>query len=158
MTFPAEGGCACGAVRYRLKKPPLFVQCCHCTWCQRETGSAFVINAMIEAREVETLAAAPEEVPTPSASGAGQIIHRCPTCHVALWSVYSGAGPLFRFVRVGTLDDPSVAPPQAWIYTSTRQPWLPVPEGMKVFEEYYQRSEHWPAESLARRQAVIDGA
>ena len=109
--FPIEGGCDCRAVRYRMETAPLFVHCCHCRWCQRETGSAFALNAMIEADRVALLAGSPELVDTPSASGKGQQVARCPACRIALWSHYSGAGTRISFVRVGTLDDPDALPP-----------------------------------------------
>lgn len=150
-----EGGCTCRAVRYRLLRTPLFVHACHCRWCQRETGSAFVTNALIEAEAMETLREAPEEVRTPSASGRGQLISRCPSCRVAVWSVYSGAGPLFRFVRAGTLDDPDACPPDIHIFTASKQPWVVLPDGVPAVPEYYDREVHWPAESLARRDAVL---
>jgi hypothetical protein len=134
---------------------PLFVHCCHCTWCQRETGASFALNAMIEADRVELLAGEPEMVITPSNSGKGQKIARCPTCRVALWSNYAGAGDRFRFVRVGTLDEPSRLPPDVHIFTASKQPWVVIPEGVPAFEIFYKREEIWPAESLARRQAVI---
>ena len=151
-----DGGCDCGTVRYRMEGPPLFVHCCHCRWCQRETGSAFVLNALIEADRVTLLAAEPEMVPTPTASGAGQRIARCPTCRIALWSVYSGAGPRFRFVRVGTLDDPDAFPPQIHIFTASKQPWVILPDGVPAMAEYYDRESCWPAESLARRRAALE--
>lgn len=151
-----EGGCDCRKVRYRLESRPLFVHCCHCRWCQRETGSAFVLNALIEADRVILLAAAPEDVPTPSASGRGQRIARCPTCRIALWSVYSGAGPRFRFVRVGTLDDPDAFPPDIHIFTTSKQPWVILPAGVPAVPDYYDRDVHWPADSLARRRAALD--
>jgi len=150
-----EGRCTCGEVRYRLKAKPLFVHCCHCRWCQRETGSAFALNALIEAEAVETVAGEPVGVTTPSESGKGQIIHRCPTCQVAVWSVYSGAGPDFRFIRVGTLDDPDACPPDIHIYTESKQPWVVLPQHVPAMAQYYRRSEHWPKESLARREAVL---
>jgi hypothetical protein len=150
-----EGGCDCRAVRYRLEDVPLFVHCCHCRWCQRETGSAFVLNALIEADRVTLLAAAPEVVPTPSASGKGQDIARCPTCRIAVWSIYAGAGERFRFVRVGTLDDPDRFPPDIHIFTASKQPWVILPEGVPAMPDYYQRSKYWPAASLARRAAVL---
>lgn len=150
-----EGRCSCGEVRYRLKAKPLFVHCCHCRWCQRETGSAFALNALIEAEAVETLAGAPVAVTTPSESGKGQVIHRCPACHVAVWSVYSGAGPDFRFVRVGTLNNPDACPPDIHIYTESKQPWVVLPQGVPAMAQYYRRSEHWPKESLERREAVL---
>lgn len=151
-----EGGCACRALRYRMTARPLFTHCCHCTWCQRETGSAFVLNALIEAECVEIVTGQPDVVMTPTNSGKGQKISRCPTCRVAVWSVYSGAGDLFRFVRVGTLDRRDLFPPDIHIFTSTKQPWVILPEGVPAMPEYYMRDEHWPAESLARRKQAIE--
>ena len=149
-----EGGCTCRAVRYRLTSKPLFVNCCHCRWCQRETGSAFAINAMIEADRVELLQGAPEIVPTPSLSGKGQKIARCPRCRVALWSNYPGAGDAVRFVRVGTLDDPDACAPDIHIFTASKQPWVVLPPGAPAVEEYYDREKYWPAASLARWKAL----
>jgi hypothetical protein len=134
---------------------PLFVNCCHCTWCQRETGSAFAINAMIEADRVELLAGEPVPVATPSNSGKGQKVTRCPRCHVALWSNYAGAGDAVRFVRVGTLLEPSRMPPDIHIFTSTRQPWVVLPPGTPAVDEYYDRKQFWPRESLDRREAML---
>lgn len=145
-----EGGCTCRAVRYRLVSRPLFVNCCHCRWCQRETGSAFALNAMIEAERVQLLQGAPEIVRTPSLSGKGQKIARCPQCRVALWSHYSGAGERVSFVRVGTLDTPDALPPDIHIFTASRQPWVQLPPQVPAMDAYYDRRAHWPAESLAR--------
>lgn len=149
-----DGGCTCRAVRYRLLSRPLFVNCCHCRWCQRETGSAFVLNAMIEADRVRLLAGAPEVVLTPSESGKGQKIARCPVCRVALWSNYPGAGDAVRFVRVGTLDDPDALPPEIHIFTMSKQPWVVLPPGTPAVEEYYDRETYWPETSLARWRAL----
>ena len=151
----AEGGCACGAVRYRMDSRPLFVHCCHCRWCQRESGASFALNAMIEADRVAQLGEPPELVRTPSASGAGQVIARCPACHVAVWSNYAGAGPHVRFVRVGTLDAPDLLSPDIHIFTASRQPWVVLPPGTPTVPAYYERADHWPAESLARREAIL---
>ena len=148
------GGCTCRQVRYRMTSRPLFVHCCHCRWCQRETGSAFVLNAMIEADRVELLAGAPEMVMTPSQSGKGQKIWRCPACRVALWSNYSGAGDKVRFVRVGTLDDPDALPPDIHIYTMSKQPWVVLPQGARAVPEFYDIRTAWPKESLERRAAM----
>ena len=150
-----EGRCTCGEVRYRLKAKPLFVHCCHCRWCQRETGTAFALNAIIETENVESFGCEAVEVAVPSESGKGQIIHRCPTCQVAVWSVYSGMGPDFRFVRVGTLDDPDACPPDIHIYTESKQPWVVLPQEVPAMEQYYRRSEHWPQASMERREAVL---
>ena len=150
-----EGGCTCRTVRYRMTSRPLFVNCCHCTWCQRETGSAFAINAMIEADRVELLRGAVDVVDTPSLSGKGQKIARCPHCRIALWSNYGGAGDAVRFVRVGTLDARNRLPPDVHIFTSTKQPWVVLPPETPVFAEYYKASELWPKESLDRRAALL---
>ena len=154
MNWPADGGCDCGAVRYRVEIRPLFVHCCHCRWCQRETGTAFALNAMIEADRVASLGAEPELVHTPSASGLGQDIARCRVCRIAVWSHYAGAGPLVRFVRVGTLDEPALAPPDIHIFTRSKQPWVVIPADMPNVAEYYDRKRFWPAASLARWEAL----
>ncbi|GAB3028478.1 GFA family protein [Oleiagrimonas citrea] len=151
-----EGGCDCGAIRYAIEGPPLFVHGCHCRWCQRETGSAFAINAMIETDRVDVLEGEPLFVDTPSASGKGQRIARCPTCFVALWSHYNGAGPRMAFVRVGTLDDPDRLPPDIHIFTESKQPWVVLPEGTPAVPVYYDRKEHWPTASLARHRMLLE--
>ncbi len=154
--YSMEGGCTCGAVRYRMTSRPMFVHCCHCRWCQRETGASFALNAMIEADRVVLLRGSPEAVDTPSESGKGQKIVRCPDCHIALWSNYAGAGDALRFIRVGTLDEPDRLAPDVHIYTASKQPWVVLPPGTPAFEEYYDRNELWPEESLARRRALFD--
>jgi hypothetical protein len=138
-----------------METRPLFVHCCHCRWCQRETGASFALNAMIEADRVTLLGAEPEVVDTPSASGKGQRIARCPACRIAVWSNYAGAGPAVRFVRVGTLDNPDLLPPDIHIFTASKQPWVVIPPGMPAVSEYYQRDKYWPPESLERRRALL---
>jgi len=150
-----DGACTCGFVRYRMTTRPLFVHCCHCRWCQRETGAAFALNAMIEADRVQLLQGEVEVIHTPSNSGKGQRISRCPKCHIALWSNYAGAGDAVRFVRVGTLDDPDRLPPDIHIFTASKQPWVLLPAGVPAVPEYYRAAELWPAESLQRRAALL---
>ncbi|HTX06164.1 MAG TPA: GFA family protein [Steroidobacteraceae bacterium] len=154
-TYPLEGGCDCGLIRYRMETAPLIVHCCHCRWCQRETGTAFALNAVIEAERVVHLQSEPEIIDTPSESGRGQRIARCPTCRVALWSNYSGAGPILRFVRVGTLDTPDALSPDIHIYTASKQPWVALPPGVPAVPEFYEIARYWPAESLTRRAALM---
>jgi hypothetical protein len=151
-----DGGCDCGEVRYRMTSGPMFVNCCHCRWCQRETGASFALNAMIEAERVELLKGEPVVVDTPSNSGKGQKIWRCPTCRIAVWSNYAGAGDAVRFVRVGTLDEPDRLPPDIHIFTASKQPWVVIPPGMPAVEEYYKAADYWPAESLERRRALLN--
>ncbi len=154
--FKAEGGCDCGAVRFRLESHPLIVHCCHCRWCQRESGAAFALNAMIEADRVTSLGSLePELVHTPSNSGQGQKIARCPTCRIAVWSHYAGAGSRMKFVRVGTLDEPDLLPPDIHIFTTSKQPWVLIPPDARAVPHYYERDDVWSAESLARRALCL---
>ena len=149
-----EGGCACRQLRYRLRGMPLIVHACHCRWCQRETGTAFAQNALYEADRVEHLAAEPEIIVTPSASGKGQKIARCANCRIAIWSNYAGGGAAARFVRVGTLDEPDRLPPDIHIFTASKQPWVVLPAGARAFDEFYDADKEWPAESLERRRLM----
>ena len=155
MSETYEGGCTCRAIRYRMTSRPMFVNCCHCRWCQRETGGSFALNAMIEADRVELLHGEVDVVHTPSHSGKGQKIARCPTCRIAVWSNYAGGGDAVRFVRVGTLDEPDRFPPDVHIFTASKQPWVVLPPGTPAFAEFYKASEIWPADSLARRAALL---
>jgi len=152
--FPLEGGCDCRDVRYRMESAPLFVHCCHCRWCQRETGTAFALNALIESDRLTLLGGTPELIDTPSASGQGQKIARCPRCRVALWSHYAGAGTAVSFVRVGTLDEPDHLPPDIHIHTASKQPWVILSADVPAVPAYYDLEQHWPAESRARRDTL----
>ena len=153
MDVSREGGCACGAVRYRLASEPLFVHCCHCLNCQRQTGSAFVVNLLIEADRVELLGEAPRPVDAPRDDGSVQRIYRCPTCEVAVFSEYGGPG--VRFVRGGTLDDPTGIEPDVHIYTRSKVRWVTLPDSVPAFEVYYDSKKLWPTASLERLEAVL---
>jgi hypothetical protein len=155
MADTREGGCACGAVRYRLTSDPLFTHCCHCLNCQRQTGSAFVINLLIEADRMELLAGDPQPVDVPRDDGSMQRIFRCPTCQVAVFSEYGRAE--VRFVRGGTLDDPSRVEPDVHIYTRSKVPWIRLPDSAPAFEVYYDMKALWPAASLERLEALRAG-
>jgi hypothetical protein len=148
-----EGGCACGEIRYRLTSEPLFVHCCHCLNCQRQTGSAFVINLLIETERVELLAGEPEPVKVPRSGGKNQVIWRCPTCQIALYSKYTT--PRLRFVRAGTLDDPARYEPDVHIFTRSKLPWVTLPQSVPAFNVYYDTKKLWPAASLERLQAAM---
>ncbi len=147
------GGCTCRAVRYRFAVQPMFVHCCHCRWCQRETGTAFALNALLEFDSVALTSGDVEVINTPSNSGRGQRISRCPTCHIALWSSYGSDA--FRFIRVGTLDQPDLWPPDVHIFTASKQPWVIIAHEQPAFLEYYDSAKLWPAASLKRRAAVL---
>ena len=152
-----EGRCTCGEVRYRMNSPPLIVHACHCTECQRLSGGAFAINALVEADRVELLSGEPVAVPVTGTSGKSQTIYRCPGCQVALWSHYPGGGAELKFVRVGTLEAPSRLRPDIHIYTSTRLPWLTLPEDVPAVPEYYSAKEVWPEASLERYRRLKRG-
>src|SRR5262245_25479277 len=156
-TDTLEGGCACGQVRYRLASAPMFVHRCHCLNCQRHTGSAFVINMLIEATRVELLGVAPAPVTMPLNGGSPNQIFRCPSCQVAVWSVYGGRSQVL-FVRGGTLDEPSSVSPDVHIYIRSKLPWVQLPAGVPAFEAYYDPKTLWPAESQERRRAAMVGA
>ena len=150
-----EGGCACGAVRYRLTREPMFVHCCHCRDCQRQTGSAFVVNALIETACIAVIAGEPAATGVPTASGLPHDIHRCPACRTALWSDYGGR-PALRFVRVGTLDEPQAIPPDVHIFVRSKLPWVVLPEGVPAYDVYYDMQGLWPSASLERRRAILE--
>ena len=153
MSPPREGGCSCGAVRYRLASEPLIVHCCHCLNCQRQTGSAFVINLLIEADRVELLAGEPGPVDVARDDGSTQRIYRCPGCQVAVFSEYGW--PELKFVRGGTLDEPSAVQPDVHIFTRSKVPWVSLPEDVPAFEVYYDSRTLWPAASLERLDAIL---
>jgi len=152
--YPIEGGCDCGKVRYRMLSAPLVVHCCHCRWCQRETGASFALNAMIESDRVVSLGDAPEVVRLPSSSGAGQQVARCPDCGVAVWSHYAGSGHLTRFVRVGTLDEPDALAPDVHIFTASKQPWIMLSGEVPAYAGFYPRKDIWSRESLDRFEVL----
>ncbi len=145
-----EGGCTCGELRYRLNRTPIIVHCCHCRWCQRETGTAFALNALVESDAVSLLSGHPERVLTPSNSGKGQVIVRCPKCFIAVWSHYAGAGEKLSFIRVGTLDNPDALPPDVHIFTESKQPWVTLPADTPAFEVFYNRAELLTEDGLER--------
>jgi hypothetical protein len=153
MSVVREGGCTCGAVRYRLASDPLFTHCCHCLNCQRQTGSAFVINLLIETDRVEVLAGDPQPVDAPRDDGSSQRIFRCPICQVAVFSEYGR--PEVKFVRAGTLDQPSSVSPDVHIYTRSKLGWVTLPDSAPAFDVYYDAKALWPAASLERVAAVM---
>ena len=154
MKTKLEGGCACGAVRYRLTSGPMFVHCCHCRDCQRQTGSAFVLNAIIETDRIKLLKGTPKRMPVPTGSGRPHDIYRCAKCQTALWSDY-GRRLVISFLRVGTLDDASALPPDVHIFTRSKLPWVGLPKAARAFKVYYDMKKEWPKASLERRKTLL---
>lgn len=151
------GRCSCGQIHYKMETRPMFVHCCHCSWCQRESGSAFALNALIETHHLRITEGVTESVNIPSNSGAGQTIIRCPDCKVALWSHYGAAKDKVAFVRVGTLEKPNLCPPDIHIFTSSKLDWVQLDSAIPQMEEYYRRSEFWPEPSVVRYKKAIAG-
>ena len=149
-----SGSCFCGAVTYRLESAPMFVHCCHCKDCQCQTGTAFALNAIMEADRITLLSGKPEVVTMRTDSGRPHDIYRCPDCMTAVWSDY-GRRKVMLFVRVGTLENPGALPPDVHIFTRSKLPWVVLPEGARAFDVYYDLKNEWPAESLARREALL---
>ena len=151
-THVSEGGCTCGHVRYQVVADPLIVHGCHCRGCQKNSGSAFAINALFEADRVRLTSGTVDEISVPTPSGTGQDITRCSKCKVAVWSNYNMGGlrKYIRFIRVGTLDDPDQYPPDVHIYTCSKQPWVVLPMGDRRVIEFYEFAETWTPESLER--------
>jgi hypothetical protein len=150
-----DGGCTCRHVRYRVNSTPLIVHACHCRWCQRESGTSYALNALIEADRVQLLAGEVVVINTPAASGKDQKIARCPKCQVAVWSNYAISGEAIRFIRVGTLDEPGRMPPDMHIYTESKQPWVVIPPGMPAVPAFYKVPEVWSQASLERYRAQM---
>lgn len=153
MTNQFQGGCGCGAVRYHFTSAPMFVNCCHCTRCQQETGSAFAVNAVIELDRLVVEKGTLETADVPTDSGRAHQVFKCAQCALILWNAF-GDWPM-RFVRVGTLDDPSALVPGAHIFTRSKQPWVVLPEGAPSFDAFYEPPKVWPPESLVRFQAMM---
>lgn len=151
-----KGGCTCGHVRYQTVSNPLIVHACHCRGCQKNSGSAFAINALFETDQVTLLAGEVETISVPTPSGTGQDITRCADCKVAVWSNYNMGGlrKFIRFIRVGTLDDPDQLPPDIHIFTSSKQPWVILPKHDRCVDEFYKIKETWSPESYARRKEL----
>jgi hypothetical protein len=147
------GGCACGALRYKLTGPPLVVHACHCRTCQRLNASPFVVNVWIEAARVERLAGEPRSFRLAGGSGKPHDVFFCGACSTAVWSHYHSVPGHSLFVRGGTLDDPSTAPPDIHIHTASKLPWLPLPEGARSYAGMYDVKSVWPADKLARLRA-----
>jgi hypothetical protein len=152
-----EGGCSCGAIRYKLTAAPLIVHACHCRDCQRITGSAFVINLWMEKRFVEAGGAAPKSFRLAAGSGQHHDVFFCDACGTYVWSRYHGAPGDFLFVRAGTLDTPEAVRPDVHIFTRSKLPWLNLPKDVPAFETFYKIDKVWPPESRERLRRIRSG-
>lgn len=151
-----QGGCGCGAVRYRISGEPIFVNNCHCRLCQQQTGSTSVVNAFFEAERAALLEGELTEHTVTGGSGGAHVICRCAACGSAVWSFYPRLGRLALGLRVGTLDEPGSITPDAVIYTESAMPWVAFPEGIPRFAQTYDFRELLPAERVDRLRALAE--
>ncbi|MEQ8443012.1 MAG: GFA family protein [Alphaproteobacteria bacterium] len=151
---PVEGGCACGAVRFSINARPLIVHCCHCHSCQRETGSAFAVNILIEASQSPIHSGTTERFAVPTDSGNPHAYHRCSGCHGTVWHEYVPPGAMIRFIPSGMLDAGHGIEPDIHIFTDSRQPWVPIPDGVRSVPQFYDYGTTWRPDSFARLKAA----
>lgn len=123
--FPVEGGCQCGAVRYRLTAPPLSVYNCHCKDCQRFSGAAWTMSMPTRRAHVELMSGELRSYDNTSDSGRVIRMHSCRTCNTRLWNEPLSAPDIF-VVRAGTLDDLDWAVPVGNIWTDSRAAWAEI--------------------------------
>ena len=148
-----SGGCTCGDIRYTILDEPIFTHACHCTLCQRYTASAFVVHSPIETKNLIVNSGSLTETPGPSGSGKGHIIKRCSNCGDQIYSHFGG-NEMMAVLKTTTLDDPNRFPPQAHIFVKSKLKWLELGGTIPKFDEYYDREEVYPKESLERRKKL----
>lgn len=130
---PYAGRCFCGAVQYRINEEPLTVYACHCTDCQKRSGSAFGLSMWVNRAAIEVTQG---EAVLQIASGHDDRLRHarlCLQCHTRLWSAPEDR-PELAVVRPGTLDDTSWLEPVAHLWTRSAQPWVKIPEGVVRYE------------------------
>ena len=144
MKLPQTGGCLCGAIRYEITQPPLVTYTCHCTVCQRLTGSAFSSALVVPAEACRFRGRAAVLPAHRRQRPCGDPVGLCGVRHLALQRREARTAPpgTFVAVRAGTLDDTSWLRPTAHFWTRSAQPWVTLPEGDTRFETQ-------PADGLA---------
>ena len=133
IELPLEGGCVCGALRYRVSGLPLAVFICHCTNCKQRTGSAFSLSMISMRKDFEKSSGETLWRDSPGGSGAMHRQHVCPQC-LTRTHTEMHAYPEVVNVRPGTLDRPAAVTPIAQAWVSLAQPWAVAP-AIRCFEE-----------------------
>jgi hypothetical protein len=131
---PYEGGCYCGAIRYKINVEPLSIYACHCTHCQQQGGSAFNMSMLVPAAGMEVTKGELKQTHRVADSGNKIFGYFCPDCGIRLFH-RPEANDQMRIVRPGTLDDTSWVKPIAFVWTQSKQPWFELPEGIPSFEK-----------------------
>ena len=157
--FPAiHGGCFCGSTRYRLETAPLFCYACHCTDCNKQTGSVYACFTSIENDHITSIGALPPKITTAIRSG-GIIRHMasCGKCGTRLWA--SGdTTPVTADIATGTLDLPELMEPDLHSYIESKISWAILPESAKTCRGPFDYRKHWPKSSLKRLEAAVQRA
>jgi hypothetical protein len=132
MGTPRDGGCQCGGVRYRLEGEPLGLAVCHCTECQRQSGSAFGMSLAIPREAFRLLAGELKRFSVRCDSGRIKECAFCPSCGTR---IHHRVGEAVLSLKPGTLDDTSWLSPDAHYWTKRKQPWAPIPDGARCFPD-----------------------
>lgn len=132
MPAPYDGGCLCGRVRYRLTDEPLTLYACHCTDCQRRTGTAFALSMVVTRSSLELVKGDPQSYAIEMPDGRPKGGRFCAACSAHLWGEPRNF-PQLVVIQPGTLDDTSWLRPIGHIWTRSAQPWLSLPEGSLNF-------------------------
>ncbi|MBQ0756742.1 MAG: GFA family protein [Amphritea sp.] len=133
MSYPIEGSCQCGGVKYRLLEAPVMVMACHCKECQKLSTSAFSITAMVKASSLE-FEGEMSEWSRPADSGNVSGAKFCPTCGNRIYHFNPDEPDMIK-LKPSTLSDTSIIRPTAHVWVSEKQDWYDIPEGVKVFEK-----------------------
>lgn len=154
--FPrVTGSCFCGAVRYQLLTPPLFCYACHCSDCQKATGSVFACFTTIEAEHLVSIGATtPHLTRRVRPSGLVRVAASCPQCGTILWAG-GDKDPVTTDVRTGTLDHPELMEPDLHAYIESKIPWIELPAGARTCKGAYDFRTAWPKSSLKRFDAAV---
>jgi hypothetical protein len=151
-----QGGCGCGAVRYRIERAPIFVNNCYCALCQLQTGSTSSAYAFFEIEAVEVLSGKLKRFAQQTGTDRKQKVMQCSECGIGLFFQPWPTGRHGICVRLGTFDDPWDIVPDAAVYVTERMPWVTLPEGIPTFDAYYNPDTLLPPERNARLRALLD--
>jgi len=153
MSFPREGGCQCGAVRYAVTCEPTALYCCHCTNCQAQGGSAFAMSMLVPRDGFAFIKGEPKRFDFVADSGNGKTGWCCPDCGVRLMHDTEGRDSIT--VRAGTLDGAGELRPVGHIWTRSAQAWMKFDETDLIYEKapedgYTALKEKWAHQQASR--------
>jgi hypothetical protein len=146
MTAPYLGGCLCGAIRYRITAEPITVYACHCTDCQRRTGSALALSMLLPLAAIEVTAGEPAAYSASLPDGRVKRGRMCAGCCCRLWGE-PPKRPGIAVLQAGTLDNTSWVRPAAHVCARSAQSWFVFPADVPVYptmpEDPAELVRHW---------------